>query len=191
MLDDSELARDERIRREWLALWKSGFRNPNDRRVHLQRVNVSRQFFGSIAGRQIDKECELTLADEANKANKLDLATAIAKRLVAIAKPGSNVAMNAHLLLARNDYDIGQMDVALIHYRRLAAERVDASDLVCLSMCEIQAGNVDQAVAALEKALRLDPGNVTAHEMIANIFEVAQQGRASQHRAVIKALQPN
>ncbi len=174
-----------------MALWKSNFRNPNDNRIQLQRVNASRQFFRSIAGKAIDMEAELTLADEANKANKLDIVSRIASHLVEKAKAGSHVAMNAHLILARNAHDAGQMDVALSHYRRLALERVDASDLVSLSMCELQAGNVDQAVAALEKALRLEPGNITAHEMIANIFDVAQHGRASQHRAVIQSLQQN
>jgi len=188
VLDDGVLDESERIRREWLALWKSGFRNPSDTRIQTQRVNVSRQFLSLIGSGTIDPESELTLADEANKANKLDIATGIAMRLATTSKPGSLVANDSHLILARNAYDAGRLDVALNHYRHLAMERIDASDLVLLSMCELRAGNIDQAVSALEKALRLEPANTTAHEMIANIFDVAQQGRAVQHRRVIEAL---
>lgn len=188
VLDDRVLDAGERTRREWLALWKSGYRDPNDPRIHAQRINVSRQFLSSIGSKTIDLDSELTLADEANKANKLSIATGIAMRLVANAKPGSSVSNDSHLILARNAYDAGQFEVALKHYRQLARDRVEASDLIPLSMCELQAGNIDEAVAALEKALRLEPANMTAHEMIANIFDVAQQDRAARHRRVVEVL---
>lgn len=188
VLDDRALDEKERVRREWLALWTSDFRNPGDARIESQRITVSRQFLSLIDPNKIDQESELTLADEANKAGKLEIATGIAMRLVATSKPGSLVSNNSHLLLATNAYDAGRLDIALGHYRRLVEDRVDASDLVTLAMCELRAGHIDKAVAALEKTLRLEPGNVTAHEMIATIFDVAQQDRAAQHRRVMNAL---
>jgi hypothetical protein len=188
VLDERVIDESERIRREWLALWKSNFRNENDVRIHQQRLAASRQFLSLVDQKKLDPESELTLADEANKAGKLEIATGIATRLALTSKPGSLVSNNAHLLLAKNAYDAGQFGLALQHYRHLSTVRVDASDLVLLSMCELQAGHVDEAVAALEKSLRLEPDNDIAHEMIATIFDVAQQERAAQHRRVVEAL---
>lgn len=78
---------------------------------------------------------------------------------------------------------------ARARFAELTRSRFVIADHYMLGLCERNAGNTEAAVAALERALTLDPTLVAAHQLLAAILESAGHAeRAAAHRQAIEAI---
>ena len=130
----------------------------------------------------VDALSDSQLALLALAQNQMGIAQNLAQQALAKELRPTLARMEATELLARLAFQGGQAGQAAKFYRQLATYRRDANDVFLLGLCEHRLGNLDAAIAAVEKALQIDPLLGGAHGALEAMYQANNQpDRAAFH----------
>ncbi len=136
-----------------------------------------------------DPNVAVTLAHVYLNSNMLPAARQLARQSVGEQIPGSRAYAGAAEVLAKIALREQDNREALKWFQELTRVRRVSGDHFMLGVCQLNAGNVDEAVSALEQALRIDPALLPAHEDLQRIFaEMGAGPRSRAHGRAVKAL---
>ena len=90
---------------------------------------------------------------------------------------------NAHLILGGAFFRLQQNSSAIQSLEKLVRLRRNAEDWMMLGICQFRAGQIPQAIAALQQAAAISPDRPDVHQYLAEMFRLSGNSTlAQQHR---------
>lgn len=186
VLDLSGLSERERIRCE--ALVKS---------IHLRGdpMNPDYDHFGYEATEQliqlkrtgpVDADCDSQLALLAFAQRQPEFAENLAKEAIRKEPRPTLANIEAQALLGKLAFQSGRHAEAVQHYRKVTQLHLDETDAFYLGLCESNVGNVQTAIAALQRSLEINPLQVGPHHALETIYRANNQFAKASYHAEMK-----
>jgi len=190
IVEDAELPAWQRDRRWALAMHSLAFSDQLPKVMQGDLLKSQQKLLELFRGGHGDPNSNVTLAKDYLAANQLSSAGDLAKRALGASKAGDLAYVGAADVLAQLALRAEDNKSALHWYQQLTRYRRVSGDHVLLAVCENNAGNLDNAVRALETALEIDPTLVFAHELMVSVLDsLGQPDRADAHREAIVSIQ--
>lgn len=181
----SGLSAQQQRRRWTLAIHSLLFRGNLPAELGPQVGQAQTALLGLYKSGVRDPNVTVTLAHAYLNSNRLATARQLAVKTVGEETPGTRGYVGAADVLAQIALRDQDNQLALKWFEELTRTRRVSGDHFMVGVCQLNAGNVEEAVAALEQALRIDPALLPAHEDLERIF--SQTGNLQRSRAHARA----
>ena len=142
----------------------------------------------------VDAWSDSQLALLAFAQNQVGIAVGLAQQALAKDARPTLPRIEATGLLAKLAMENGNMEQAAKFYRQLVQHRRDAQDSYLLGLCENSIGNVEAAIASLQRSLEIDPLLPGPHGALQAIYEANKQpqkaaAHAESQRRIAETMQ--
>ena len=175
ILDISSLPERERIRCAALAKVLALRGEPANPDYHHFGIEATEALIKLKNSGPVDAVSDSQLALLALAQNQRKIAMELAQESL-VKDPRPTLAhIEATGLLARAAFQDGDKELAVKLYRNLTSLQRDAGDMYHLGLCESNVGNIQAAVAALQKSLDIDPTQVGPHAALQAVYEANKQ----------------
>jgi tetratricopeptide (TPR) repeat protein len=129
------------------------------------------------------------LAWLANEQGEVKVSEQLARNVLGSNTKETAARMDAMHLLAQHEFRNNNHKLALKLYRTLSQARRDSLDAYYLGLCEQNAGNTNEAIAALNRSIEINANQTAAHEALAIIHQsLGASAIAESHRRSAKTI---
>lgn len=182
VIDVSQLSQRERDRCEALAMIVLLEERPAELDYDAFAMKATESLIRLKQTGPLDARGDSELAFLARSQDQIAIAADLAKEAVQKDAGPTMARMEALSLLAQAAFQKGDPKEAVRLYRELANHRRDARDMFFLGLCENNAGNIPEAIEALENSLEIDPAQVGPHGALGAIFQArGEHEKAAAH----------
>ncbi|WP_160168299.1 hypothetical protein [Novipirellula maiorica] len=186
---DRTLSPEEQDRRWALAIHHLVFNDRHDEAILRELPRAKRLLLNSHRAGAVDSDVQATLAKDYLDAGVLAPAKQLASMVVKRETSVSDAKINAIDVLAQIAFRQQDNATAMQWYQQLTKYRRVAGDHYLLGICQINAEQIDEAIASLRQALRIAPNLVVAHEQMAVLLDhQGESDQAAAHRIAVRDL---
>ncbi|WP_345688122.1 cytochrome c3 family protein [Novipirellula caenicola] len=186
---DRQLSAAEQDRRWALAVHHLVFNDRHDDAILQELARAKRVLLDLHRGGLDDREVRAALAKDYLDAGMLEPAKQLATMIVENEPSASDAKISAIDVLAQIAFRQQDNATAMQWYQELTKYRRVAGDHYLLGVCQINAEQLDEAIASLRQALRIAPNLVVAHEQIAVLLDYqGESDQAAAHRIAVRDL---
>ena len=188
IFSEAHLPQRERNRNLGLAYLELSDKQKTERLFNRYRL-AAESLLDAAADRQLrDGDVESARSRFAWERDDLPLAIRLATNAI-LYEGASGATANALFVLGNSQWRLGASQDALKTFDTLTKVRRRPDDWFLLGLCYRQIGRVDQAIASMETAVRIDPSRQDIRDALASLLsDSSDASAASRHRRIIQML---